>query len=453
MPDLADAKQFVAHFPTIDISADSEFSMDDANASKIWRLNVSRFAGCIASARVGLVCGFVALTLLLKGSSVSAADPAVVTDIAGTRTTATIQQMTADRLFLESDVAREMALDDVRSIEFDHPLLKPAASGASVWLANGDRIAARAIDIMNDALTVSWPVLEDATIAPIPLERVSAVILDLPGTIGDRMRLFADLETLPPGNDVVMLLNGDRSVGEIQQLDAAFLELKTGNSVLKLDRSRIRALRMNPELTNAARVTGRRSIVSLIDGSRLTATNLESTNDTVTLKSANIKELRLSWKDVHSCQLYGRSVIPLSDYEPQKVEFTPYLSTTWPLVRNANVRHGPLILRGTEYVSGLGMHSRMVVTYALKGNESEFRAVVGVDDVADGAGSVVFAIDVDDERAWTSLEITGKSSPMNVPAVSLKGRKRLALVVEFGQYADVSDYADWCDPILLIKAD
>ncbi|WP_157606275.1 NPCBM/NEW2 domain-containing protein [Schlesneria paludicola] len=402
---------------------------------------------------IGLVIGCVILTQLLQTSFAAAADAAVITDIAGVRTTAAIQRMASDRLFLESEPLREMTLDMVRSIVFDHPLLAPTGGGACVWLANGDRIAARAVDIKNDALRVSWPVLEEAAIEPIPLERVSAVILDLPATIGERMRLFADLETLPPGNDVVMLLNGDRSLGEIQQLDAAFLELKSGNSVLKLDRSRIRALRMNPELTNAARVTGRRATLTLTDGSRLTTTSLEATSETLTLKSAAIKPLKLPWKDIHACHLYGGRLIPLSDYEPQKVEFTPYLSTMWPLVRNANVRYGPLTLRGMEYVSGLGTHSRMLVSYMLKGNESEFQTVVGIDDIANGAGSVVFAIDVDDQRVWMSPEITGKSAPVNVPSISLKGRKRLTLIVEFGQYADVSDYADWCDPVLLINAD
>ena len=36
---------------------------------------------------------------------------------------------------------------------------------------------------------------------PIPLEKVVAIIFELPATMTDQYRLFADLETLPPGND------------------------------------------------------------------------------------------------------------------------------------------------------------------------------------------------------------------------------------------------------------
>ena len=403
----------------------------------------------VTAIRVGLAIGCLALTLLAGSRGALADESVVITNINGERTTANLKGMTDDRLLVETDPAREIPQNTIRSLEFDHPVLK-RSSGPLIWLANGDRMAARPVEIKNDILSVDWPVLDGGTIDPIPLERIAAVIFDLPATIGDRMRLFADLETLPAGSDLVMLLNGDRSLGEIQQLDAAFLELKTGNSVLKLDRSRIRALRMNPELTNASRNAGRRTIVTLTDGSRLTATSLEATEAALTLKSPFIMAVKLLWKDVHDCHLYGERIIPLSDYVPQTVEFVPYLSTTWDFVRNANVRHGPLMLRGTEYVSGLGTHSRMTISYDLKGGEKEFQAVVGVDDIANGAGSVVFAIDLDGERAWTSPEVTGKSAPLTVPSLSLKGRKRLTLLVDFGQFADVSDYADWCDPVLIL---
>ena len=63
-----------------------------------------------------------------------------------------------------------------------------------------------------------------------------------------------------------------------------------------------------------------------------------------------------------------------------------------------------------------------------------------------GSGSVDFRrVDVDGRRVWTSSEITGKSPVTNMPEIALHGNKRLSLAVDFGQFGDVSDYADWCD--------
>src|SRR5262249_55853893 len=157
--------------------------------------------------------------------------------------------------------------------------------------------------------------------------------------------------TSPPGSDLVLLSNGDRSTGEIQQLDASFLEIKSGGNPVKIDRSRIRAIRFDPELTNVTRPTGKRVIVSLIDGSHLTAANLESINGSLKLKSAVLGNIDLPLTAIDSCYLFGERVVPVSDYEPAKIEFTPYLSSRWNFVRNANVLRGPLSVRGMQYVS------------------------------------------------------------------------------------------------------
>jgi hypothetical protein len=65
-------------------------------------------------------------------------------------------------------------------------------------------------------------------------------------------------------------------------------------------------------------------------------------------------------------------------------------------------------------------------------------------------GSVRFVVIVDDRRAWTSDEITGQIAPIEIPPVPLRGAKSLTLFVDFGQMADVSDYANWCDATLII---
>ena len=376
----------------------------------------------------------------------------VVADINGRKVTGELKSWSGNELVVSGESLHNLARQDVRSITFEHPVKKVAGGQPLILLSNGDRLSARPVSIANDSLTISWPNLASSNALKIPLEKIAAIIFELPLAITERHRLFADIATLPPGSDLVMLSNGDRSTGELKQLDASFVELKAAANLLKLDRSRVRAIRLNPELTNATRTTGHRAIVMMSDGSQITTTTAEVADGKLRVKSVAMGNLELPLETISLCELYGERVIPIADYEPAKIEFTPYLSATWKNVRNANVLHGPLTLRGTEFGTGLGMHSRTSTTYNLHGNERAFQCVVGIDDIANGMGSVIFSIELDGRPVWTSLELNGKSPAAIVPEIDLRGGKQLKLVVDFGQFADVSDYADWCDAVLILNS-
>lgn len=375
----------------------------------------------------------------------------VVEAVGASRQRVMLGAWTNERLTIEGDARRELPLDEVVALQFDRKAAAFSGGESLVLLANGDRLVARPTAVSDDVLTVTWKRGTSQNDWKLPLETVAAVVFDLPVAKTDRQRLFADLQTLPPGDDIVLLVNGDRTQGEFEKLDGAFVELKLTTGPLKLDRSRVRAIRFNPELTNAPKVEGRRLVISLVDGSRLTATSAELQGSELKLTTPSKQALTLSLAAVVSCHVYGGRAIPLADREPTEISFVPYLAARWPLVKNSNVLHGPLSLRGTEYGAGLGMHSRMSVTYALSGNEREFRATVGIDDSANGAGSVRFAVELDGKRTWTSDEITGRSAPLDLPPVAVRGAKRLTLLVDFGQKADVSDYADWCNAVLIVE--
>ncbi len=356
---------------------------------------------------------------------------------------------TNERLTMAGDSRREVSLDEVVSLQFDRKSAVFSGGESLVLLANGDRLVARSTAITDDVLTAAWKIGAVQNDLKLPLETVAAVVLDLPAAKADRQRLFADLQTLPPGDDIVLLANGDRTQGEFEQLDGAFVTLKQATGPLKLDRSRVRAIRFNPALTSASKNEGRRSVIALVDGSRFTATSVELKEAKLRLAAPSQQVLALPLASVVSCHFYGNRVISLADRESVEVLFTPYLAARWPLVKNANVLHGPLSLRGTEYGAGLGMHSRMSATYALHPQDREFRATVGIDDLANGAGSVRFAIELDGKLVWTSEEITGRSVPLVIPPVAVRGAQRLTLIVDFGQHADVADYANWCEAVLI----
>ena len=73
---------------------------------------------------------------------------------------------------------------------------------------------------------------------------------------------------------------------------------------------------------------------------------------------------------------------------------------------------------------------------------------MGIDDSTGGRGSVEFRVLVDGRERWASGPIRGGAPPVPV-SIDLAGAKRLELLVDFGEGADVLGHADWLDARLL----
>jgi alpha-galactosidase len=99
-------------------------------------------------------------------------------------------------------------------------------------------------------------------------------------------------------------------------------------------------------------------------------------------------------------------------------------------------------LRTASYDKGLGMAAPAMVIYRLGANCSSFSADVGVDDAANGFGSVVFEVWADGERLFASPPLTGRSAAVPVQ-VDVTGRRRLRLRVTNAGDGASFDRASW----------
>lgn len=59
-------------------------------------------------------------------------------------------------------------------------------------------------------------------------------------------------------------------------------------------------------------------------------------------------------------------------------------------------------------------------------------------------------MELDGRPVWTSPELTGRSEAATVPEIDLRGSKQMTLIVDFGQFADVADYANWCAAVFIV---
>jgi alpha-glucosidase len=156
--------------------------------------------------------------------------------------------------------------------------------------------------------------------------------------------------------------------------------------------------------------------------------------------------------DIVALQSLGGQVEYLSDIEGADYRFVPYLSIEWPLGRDHNVLGGPLTVDGRRSLKGIGLHSAARLTYKLDGNYQRFDAVVALDDVAKGRGSVVFSVYLNRDGKWAeaykSGTVRGGESPQPV-SVDTRGAQGLTLTVDYADRGDELDYADWLDARLV----
>lgn len=363
--------------------------------------------------------------------------------------TVSLAEASDSELILAGPKPRKVAIGDVVAFRRESAPAGWRRRTSLVWLSNGDRLVVEPLTADEDSLTVRWLRFAPREELRIPLERIAALCLKSPPSSAGRSQLFRALATEPQRSDVAWLVSGDRVAGEFAGLTAENCKFHTEAGDLPVRREQLAALRFNPQLVAVDRPSSPRYLLTLSDGSRLTAVRFQLDSTQLSFTTAYGVEAALPAESLLGCQVFSDRIQPLSERKPDEAKFTPYLSGEWSWVKDRNVLQGPLELRGREFSTGLGVHSQTAIAYAVGPQDREFRATVGLDDCAEGQGHVVFTVSLDDRQVWQSAAVTGLSDPLVIPPVDLRGGKRLTLHVGFGELGDVSDYADWCDAVIV----
>jgi hypothetical protein len=383
-----------------------------------------------------------------------AADEAVSTAfwaefLDGTTERLSLREIAEGRLAVDDSSGRTISLNDLIGLRRADSRTKPVFASPEVWLTSGDRWRVVPIEADDEVLAVRWGDDPKAEPIRIPLERIAGILLRTPASASKRDALYRAMAREPQRSDVAWLASGDRVFGEFMRFDGKSLQFDSDAGKLAVSREQLLALRFNPELVAVDQPISPRYALTFSDGSRITATTFATTAEGVTFTTVFGATGELPLESLIDVRVYSKRIQPLSERKPERFEHTPYLGGERVWVKDRNASYGPLSLRGREYATGLGTYSSMTITYALEPSDREFRAVVGIDDCANGGGDAVFSIDVDDRRVWESPHVTGTTPPLTVPPIDLRKGKRLSLRVDFGEMGDVADYADWCDAIVI----
>lgn len=332
--------------------------------------------------------------------------------------------------------------------------LPPLPADDHFLLANGDRLPfqGKGLRLAEEKFHFHHANLEDGKEAALPLAAVSVLWHVAPDKTLDAAKLRRRLARQSRTRDTVCLRNGDILAGIINGLDDKTVDMEIDKKRAAVKMEQVAYIAFSTELADTLRPKGVYARLILTDsrpgrGGRMSLTKAVC-DDGQTLRGVTVfgARVRVPLREVAALDLHQGRAVYLSDLKPSKYAFHPYLDASWSFAPDGNVAEHDLLLGGSTYDKGIGMHSHGRLTYRLSGAYRRFEALVGLDDKDGRRGSVRIrvwadgvALDLGGDR-----ELTAASGPLAIGA-NIEGVRELSLEVEFGKGGDVQDVVDWGD--------
>ena len=349
----------------------------------------------------------------------------------------------------ETNVVNLKNVLTISATDFDSVKVTPVSKTSWIFLSTGDRIRLTPLLINDEIIVATWDSFSLLPPMSLPLELCRGIMMSVPPSARDQGRSFGQLLNHKKEFDLITLSNGDSIEGEFVSLKDGQFTLDTSIGEVQTQTDQTQSLTFNPDLVSIPETRQSFAVLVLSDGSTLHVRSVSSDGDQIIAESIGDFEFSIPVTTLRTIRFYDSTKVNLTDLQPASTTVAPYLSVARPPKVNRNVLGGFLHLRGRLAPTGFGVISETNQTWNLDGGYRQFRATVGVDDAAQGGGSVIFKVLIDDAVAWQSDLLTGQSAAVALPPIELSDAKRLSLVVESADRGSVLDYANWCEPVLI----
>ena len=341
------------------------------------------------------------------------------------------------RLEVGTKVLRKLGADEWLSIRQAGLDLPPLPSDEQIVLASGDRIPARNLRLDDEKLRFRHPDLDGGKESVVPIAAVAMVWrLATDGTVRAAHQRN-DLLRSKRKRDTILLRNGDRIEGTLEALSATEVEVEVARKKVVAKWPQVSAVLLSTDLTEKARPKESRAwlVLSATErspGGRFAVVAPSCDGATFSAKTTFGAILRVPLERVVSLDLMANLIVQLSELTPSEYTYTPYLDEKFPYRIGANVMGRDLLLGGSYYDKGVGLHAGSRISYPLGAKFSRFDALVGLDDLDGRDGQVRIRLLLDGKAvdlgktAWTSRDGAVRIS------VDVAGAKEMTLVVEPG---------------------
>lgn len=361
-------------------------------------------------------------------------------------------ELTATSLRLGGKTGGETVTADLVSLRQDGLPLPPLPPGEHLILANGDRAPAHAARLVGERLHFFCPDIDGGKETSLPVGAVAVLWRVAPDRADSPDALRRRLAEGKRSQDVVLLRNGDNVSGTLSALDAEVVALEAERKTVRIPLAQVAAVALSTELAEVPRPrTAYHGLTLAGSGSRLSVTGAVCSDGKV-LQARTVfgAAIEVPLARVLALDTLGGRAVYLSDLKPARYEFEPYLDERWPVGLGANAAGNDLLLSGSTYARGLGLHSRSRLTYSLGKGYRRFEALVGLDDRDGRMGSAHVRVLADGKPLdlGADRELTANSQPLRI-SVPIAGAKELTLVVDFGRRGNVQDVVNWADARLM----
>lgn len=379
-----------------------------------------------------------------------------VETISGSPVSGRLTRLTATQLETKSESGETKVVDlkavlAVFATDFDNVKTPPVSKSPWVFLSSGDRLRMIPLVVDDESITAKWSTFSLLPPVSLPLELCQGILMSAPASPAEQGRSFDRLLDHQEEVDLITLINGDRIEGEFVSLQDEHFTLDTSIGEVRASVGQTRSLVFNPDLVSLPETPKAFSVLVLSDGSTLRVSSLASDGDLIIAEAIGGFEFSIPVTTLRAIRFYDSNRVSLTSLHPVETNVISYLSMSRQPQTNRNVIGGLLNLQGQLVPSGIGVASGTTQSWSLNGQYDQFRATVGIDDAARGAGSVIFKVLVDGAVVWKSDRLTGTSTPVEIPPVDLSSVDRVTLVTEMADRGNVLDYANWCEPWLVRK--
>lgn len=354
-------------------------------------------------------------------------------------------------------------LNDIVEIRFAGKSSGESADKEAIrlQLVNGDIVAGKlGKDDPNGIVTQSTS-LGSLT---VPFDIVRSVYFHGKSAEGER----EEIDTSK--GDVLKFVSGDEDRGRVVSVGKDGVKFKSNQAdetVIAIDK----IASFHLESLGASKVEAPKGMcgeIALADGSRVTAAISAIKADAIEAKALckGVALPAIKRENVLSVAVKNSRLVYLSDLKPLNSNERPYIEGdgaivfTYQLDRSICAPSKPISVGGVAYRKGIGVHAYSLIVYKLNKEYSRFSTVAGLDDTAEGQGSVEFKVYGDKNKLFESGLVVGEKLKGQHPNattgaktinVDVSGVDELMLVVDFGPDTDMLDRAAWANATLIKK--
>lgn len=328
-------------------------------------------------------------------------------------------------------------------------------------LTSGDRWGVQSIKLANEELEFRIP--GDDQWRKLDIGSVTGIQPVRPGTTwrtdeSEWQQIVGRREKA----DLVILRNGDQQTGEISTIDDTELTLTGSLGTKSIEWAAVSGLLLNPDLAETPSQPLEGWTILLANDSWLTVTEMPPAHEGLCqLTTVHNVEWLVPWNEIRWSAHWGGGVVPLSRVPITSQAHRPLLGEAFVVARNRNVRGLPFRLNPASAPSdlsktglpaicplGLGLASGMTVQWELDGNYRRFLCGLCLDATACPEGHAVVKISAGNHSS-SEVSLRAGDPVFWLNPLDLTGARTLTIETEMGENADVCDWINLIQPVLV----